>query len=83
MLVATAIKLNVIVSVENPTRSFLWSTKFFEKIIAGLLHEATFQQCMWGSRRATNGPLGMCHICALMKWPSYATVNTNMKIGQS
>ena len=51
-LLELAIRMNVIASVENPTRSYLWSTKFFKELIkSGMLREVTFQQCMWGSKR--------------------------------
>lgn len=52
MLAEAAIQMNIVVSVENPTRSYLWSTKFFKHLIdSEYLHEVTFQQCMWGSSR--------------------------------
>ena len=51
-LVRECVARNVLVSVENPTRSYLWETPYFQELIdEGLLHEVAFQQCMWGSAR--------------------------------
>ena len=51
-LVRECVRRDVVVSVENPTRSYLWETPLFRELIAeGLLHEVAFQQCMWGSSR--------------------------------
>ena len=43
---------NVLISIENPTRSWMWATKWFVALIRDLqLHEVRFQQCMHGGRR--------------------------------
>ncbi len=56
--------MKAIVSVENPTRSYLWSTKFFKKLIeSGLLREIIFQQCMWGSTRNKWSTWYVSHSC--------------------
>ncbi len=47
-----AINKGCIVSIENPTRSHIWSTKYIKALIedCGLI-PITFQQCMWGGQR--------------------------------
>ena len=45
-------KLGAGVTVENPRRSYMWSTKWFKTLIGELhLHPVHFQQCMHGGRR--------------------------------
>lgn len=64
MLAEAAIQMNIVVSVENPTRSYLWSTKFFKHLIdSEYLHEVTFQQCMWGSSRNKWSTWYVSHPC--------------------
>ena len=50
-LVRVAIANNVCVSVENPTKSFMWATTYFTTLIQEeLIFEVAFQQCMWGAK---------------------------------
>lgn len=64
LLVETAMQMNIVASVENPTRSYLWTTKFFKHMIdLGDLHEVTFQQCMWGSSRNKWSTWYVSHSC--------------------
>ena len=51
-LIRVAIRQNVLVTVESPSKALLWETPWFASLAAqGLLHEVTFQECMWGGRK--------------------------------
>ncbi|CAL1130530.1 unnamed protein product [Cladocopium goreaui] len=51
-LVRVALQRGTAVTVENLKKSFLWSTTYFKSLIdEGLLHEVSFQKCMWGGKR--------------------------------
>ena len=51
-LVRVALQHGTAVTVENLKKSFLWSTTYFKSLIdEGLLHEVSFQKCMWGGKR--------------------------------
>ena len=47
-----ALKAGCYVSIENPSRSYMWETEWMLSLIAEFqLQEIKFQQCMWGSER--------------------------------
>lgn len=52
LLAEVAILNGCFISVENPTRSYMWQTKWFQRLIKKFnLFEVKFQQCMWGGKR--------------------------------
>ena len=47
-----AMKSGAYVSIENPSRSYMWMTRWMAKLISDFnLVEVKFQQCMWSGRR--------------------------------
>ena len=52
LLCKCGIQAGAFVSIENPSRSYLWLTKWMKDLIEGCgLFEVRFQQCMWGGAR--------------------------------